>query len=162
MNASWSEPFILETLDASWDTYPASAGVYLIMSDQPIPRIGGTDNKSILYIGKAKNLRNRVSQFRWANHTASGILWTHPTMARIVLNKPIRSVSDVEKYLGELIACYSTPINVDSLERAERALLFAYIQSFGEAPPLNMSLPRRWDELPPAQDLRWAENGLFG
>ncbi len=47
MNASWSEPFILETLDTSWDTYPASAGVYLIMSDQPIPRIGGTDDKKL-------------------------------------------------------------------------------------------------------------------
>lgn len=132
------------------------------MSDRPIPRIGGIDNTSVVYIGKAKNLRNRLWGFWKANHSASGFLWTHPTMAHIVLDKPIRSVSDVEKYLGKLRVRYSTPIDEFLLDDAERALLFAYIQCFGEAPPLNLSLPRRWDELPPAYHLRWAEKGLFG
>jgi hypothetical protein len=152
MKSIWYKPIVLETLDVQWDTFSASPGVYIVMSDRPIQRIGGTDFRSIIYIGKAKNLRNRLWAFWKANHSASGFLWTHPTMANIVLNKPVRTVSDVEKYLGKL------EILLDS---AERALLFAYIQCFGEAPPLNLSLPKRWNQLPPAEDLRWAEEGLF-
>jgi hypothetical protein len=161
MRSPWSKPVMLETLGDNWDSFPTSAGVYMITSDYAIPRIGGSDEKSIIYIGKTKNLRNRLWGFWKANHTASGVLWTHPTMACIVLNKPIRNIRDVEEQLGKLQVCYSTPIDEHLLDRAERALIFAYIQRFGEAPPLNMSLPRRWEQLPQAQDLRWAEEAVL-
>jgi len=161
MRTPWYEQTIIETLNTQWDSFPTSAGVYMIISDRPIPRIGGVDDRSIIYIGKAKNLRDRLWDFWKANHSASGFLWRHPTMASIILNKPTRSFNDVMTYLGKLKVRYSTPIDVDLLERAERALLFAYIRSFGEAPPLNLILPKRWDEFPPAQDLLWAERALF-
>lgn len=163
MKSPWYDPFTIGTLDDEnvWKSAPASPGIYIIMADHPIRRIGGEDDIGTLYVGKAKNLRNRLWAFWTANHSASGFLWTHPQMARIVLAKPIRTVTDVEKYLGKLKAKYSTPIEKDLLGRAERAVLFAYIHCFGEAPPLNLSLPNRWAEAPNAQDLRWAERALL-
>jgi len=40
--------------------------------------------------------------------------------------------------------------------------MFAYIRRFGEAPPLNLNVPKRWDRLPSSQDLKWAEKGISG
>jgi len=87
MRSKWYKPIVLESLNDSWESSPASAGVYIIMSDRPIPRIGRIDNASILYIGKAKNLRERLWMFWKQDHTASGFLWTHTAVAQIVLNK---------------------------------------------------------------------------
>ena len=161
MKSPWYKSIVLKSLSDSWDSSPASAGVYVVTSDRPIPRIGRVDNAGILYIGRAKNLRERLWAFWKQNHTASGFLWTHTAVAQIILKKPILTVSDVGKYLGELKVRYSTPIGEDLLDTAERALLFAYIQYFGEAPPLNLSLPKRWEQPPPSQDREWAEEGLF-
>jgi hypothetical protein len=161
MRSPWHKAIALETLKDYWDSSPATAGVYIVMSDRPIQRIGRVDNAGILYIGKAKNLRDRLWDFWEQNHTASGFLWAHIGVAQIILNKPILTVSDVGKYLGKLNVRYSTPISEDQLDTAERALLFAYIQYFGEAPPLNLSLPKRWEQPPPSQDRAWAEKGLF-
>ena len=161
MKSSWSEPRVLETLYSNWESYPASAGVYLISRDRPIQRIGRVDKMSIIYIGKTKNIRERLWAFWKGDHSASGLLWTHISMAQIVLDESIRSVSDVEKYLGTLTAMYSAPIDKLMLDDAERTLLFAYIQCYGEAPPLNSSLPRRWEKYPSSYELRWAENGIL-
>ena len=161
MRSPWHEPIVLETLNDYWHSSPATSGVYIVMSDRPIQRIGRVDNASILYIGKAKNLRERLWEFWKLKHTASDFLWTHMPVAQIILNKPILAVSDVGKYVGKLRVRYSTPISEGLLDRAERALLFTYTQYFGEAPPLNMSLPKRWEQLPPSQDRAWAEKGLF-
>ena len=162
MRGSWNKPVALETLKDRWDSFPTTAGVYIIMSDRPIQRIGRVDNAGILYIGKAKSLRDRLWGFLEQNHTASGFLWAHIGVAQIVLNKPILTVSDVGKHVGKLNVRYSTPIGEDQLDMAERSLLFAYIQHFGEAPPLNLSLPKRWEHPPPSQERAWTEKGLFG
>jgi excinuclease UvrABC nuclease subunit len=161
MKSPWQTLIGLETLDNHWDSSPATAGVYVVMSDRPIQRIGRIDNEGILYIGKAKKLRDRLWDFWKQNHSASAFLWTHTGVAQIVLNKPILTVSEVGTHLGKLNVRYSTPISEDQLDIAERALLFAYVQYFGEAPPLNLSLPKRWDQPPPSQDRAWAEKGLF-
>ena len=124
-------------------------------------------NSFLICIGTFKyfffsgNLRNRIWQFWDANHTASGFLWTHPSIARLVLGQPIRTVSDVEKHVGKLRVRYATPVRGQQLLRAERAILFAYVNAFGEAPPLNLSLARRWEATPTSQDLRWAEKGIL-
>jgi hypothetical protein len=131
------------------------------MTDRAIQRIGRIDNAGILYIGKAKSLRNRLWQFWKQNHDASGFLWAHYRVAEIILDKPIHTGSDVTEYLGKLNVRYSTPIREDQLYTAERALLFTYIQYFGEAPPLNGSVLKRWEQPPPSEDRAWAERGLF-
>ena len=160
MRTRWSDPVVVEAFDDEWDSMPRTPGVYVVRTERPIPRIGGLDRAGILYIGRASNVRNRLWSFWDANHTASGFLWTHPGIARLVLGGRVRTVTDVEKQLGRLTVRYATPVHGRQLGRAERALLFAYINSFGEAPPLNLSLPKRWDGTPVASDLRWAERGL--
>lgn len=161
MKSPWSKPIMLEALDDSWDSFPESAGVYLIMRDRPIPRVGGVDNMSILYIGKSRNLRERFLVFLKQEHTASAFLWQHKTVAQIVLNEPKLTVIDLGKYLRKLKVRYSTLTDGRLLDRAERALIFTYIEYFGEPPPLNMSLPKRWEQPPQSQDQEWAGKGLF-
>ena len=161
----WYEPILLETLGAHdvWDFLPASPGVYIIMRGPPIPRIGGTDNKGIIYIGKSKILLDRLWSFwRVRNHIASDFLCAHPTIAQTILNnKQIKKEADVEKSLGNLRVRYCAPIEDSFLEEAEGTLFFAYIGHFGEAPPLNLNLPGRWNKLPTKQALQWAREGLY-
>ena len=161
MKTTWSENFILDDLDISWNTYPDTSGVYIIMRDGPVARIGGVDEKSIIYIGKSINIRDRLWDFLYGKHTASDFLWTHPAMTKMVLKKQIRNKRDVEVSLGLLKARYSAPIDELLLDEAERALIFTYIECYGEAPPLNLNLPKRWNQLPSVRHRRWAEQGLF-
>jgi hypothetical protein len=161
VRAQWSRPLSLGSLESVWDDTPDTPGVYLILAARPIGRIGGVDRRGILYVGKARNLRNRLWQFWYADHNASGLLWTQPVLARIVFSRTIRTVTDVEAHLGRLKAQVSTPIATRDLDAAERAVLYAYIGRYGEAPPLNFTLPRRWKAPPSAHDLRWAEQGVL-
>jgi hypothetical protein len=69
---------------------------------------------------------------------------------------------DVDKGIGKLKIRYATVTNLEELELAERSLMFAYIRRFGEAPPLNLNVPKRWDRLPSSQDLKWAKKGISG
>jgi hypothetical protein len=160
MRAPWSDSVTVCSVYEQWDSWPSTPGVYIIRTAHSIPRIGGTDKTGILYIGKASTLRFRIWHFWKANHTASGFLWNHQDIARVVLNSGIRSVTQVEEQLGRLTVRYATPLYAQQIARAERALLFSYIRLFGEAPPLNLSLPGRWDSAPSSQDLRWAEVGM--
>ena len=160
MRAHWSSPILVRTFGNEWESMPSTPGVYVVRTSRPIARIGGTDRAGILYVGRARNLRYRIWNFWKANHTASGFLWTHPGIARLVLSGRVRTVTDVENQLGNLILRYATPIHGKQIGRAERTLFFAYISAFGEAPPLNLSLSKRWDATPSASELRWAENGL--
>lgn len=161
IKSPWLEPAILQSIKDDWDSSPETAGVYIIMRDRPIPRIGGIDKTGVLYIGKAKNLRDRLWDFLEQHHIVTAFLWEHPAIAEIVLNKRIPNLKGMGKHLAELEVRYSTPISEDLLDRAERTLIFTYIQQFGEPPPLNMSLPKRWEQLPPSLDREWAEKGLF-
>lgn len=160
MRARWSDPVQVRAFYDNWEVMPSTPGVYIIRRDRPLQRVGGTDPSGILYVGRASSIRNRIWSFWDANHTASGFLWTHPSIARLVLNGRIRSVGDVERELGKLTVRYATPVHGHQLGRAERALLFAYFTRFGEAPPLNLNLTSRWAAMPSAPDLRWAEKGL--
>ncbi len=163
MGAPWLEPIVLERLDAEWDSVPSSSGVYVIHRRRPVSRLGGVDRRGILYIGKAGNLRERLWQFWYADHGAGWYLWRQPSMARVVLSTGSRTptITDVENHLGKLSATVAAPIARPFLERAERAALCAYIARFGEAPPLNFSLPQRWGDAPRPEDLRWAERGVL-
>ncbi len=162
MDAPWLSPFTVESLDdeEGWDLAPSSAGVYVILRQFSINRIGGIDRSGILYVGQAPCLRDRLWKFYEAYHPASGFLWTHPSIAGIVLGKKIRGVSDVENGLGKLKVRVATPIGLRMLNRTERAALFAYVNRFGEAPPLNFAIPERWKVIPTTLELRWAEEGL--
>jgi hypothetical protein len=163
MFAAWSRSMKVKLADDNWDSWSKTPGVYIIRNRRHIPRVGGVDRTGILYIGKSLNLRQRICRFLKANHTASGFLWTHPSIACLVIDPFIRNYDDVEDSLGELTVRYSTPLQKERLDDAERALLFTYTNRFGEAPPLNFSLPLRWKNSPTDQELiNWAKIGILG
>jgi len=133
----------------------------MILGKPPIHRVRGKDLAGILYIGKAKNLQRRLYQFWNGYHSASGFLYQHPSIASKLFKKKIGSEDDIYKSLGKLSFRASYPINKRSLGRAERAALFAYVKRYGEPPPLNLNLAKRWKDPPPANDIRWAERGIL-
>lgn len=161
LSGTWVKAIPLEQLDDQWDNIAATCGVYIIRRKKPVARLGGVDKFGILYVGKARNIRERLWQFWYADHAAGWYLWRETPLARLVLSPRIRTVADTEQHLGKLSAVVAAPIHEDLIGRAERAVLWAYIARFGEAPPLNFSLPKKWDEAPPAEDVRWADVGLL-
>lgn len=154
--AKWGKPFRLDSLDPGWEAAPKKAGVYVVYNGKMIPRIGGTDKKGILYIGKSGVLRDRLWNFWYANHPASGFLWTYPIMAKLILKKPCTTSKQIENLLGDFNIVVSTPIPKPMLRQAERAAMHAYYLRYGELPPLNFSFPMKWDEPPKKDLLRWA------
>src|SRR5438876_5832739 len=149
INAPWLAPRSIESLDDDWETTaPRTPGVYAVRVGRSVPRVGGNDRQGILYIGKARRLRMRVWQFWKCNHTASGFLWSHLEVAEILLGRSIRDGARLIDELGKLAVRVSTPIKPRFLDRAERAVLRAYVDRFGESPPLNLRLPGDRLEVP--------------
>lgn len=157
---SWSEPFKICSFDEDWEQSEKTPGVYIIRKAGSIQRVGGVDKTGILYFGKAIKLRSRVYGFLKKHHQASYFLYESPAIARLVLNGKIKDHTDVKEHLKKLTVRFATPLRADQLNRAERALFFSYIKLFGEAPPLNLSIPSRWEVEPSSQDLHWAEEGI--
>ncbi len=160
MKAEWSELFHIKTLDSKWTSFPKTAGIYIIRRKKAISRVGGSDPNGILYIGKSKNLGDRLWQFWAGNHTASGYLYSKPEVCTLIFGKRCKSYKEIELKLGELFFKFAAPIHSNKLESAETAVLYAYVKQFGEAPPLNLSLPNRWDNVPSAADLNWSKPGI--
>jgi len=158
----WYRSYLLNFCKEDYTDIPNKPGVYIISNRNIIGRVGGDDRKGIVYIGKSINLRQRVKSFWNGNHTAGGYLYEHPVIARKIMKMRIINEKDVDKGIGKLKIRYATVTNLEELELAERALMFAYIRRFGEAPPLNLNVPKRWDRLPSSQDLKWAEKGISG
>src|SRR5207249_717039 len=156
----WSRKVALDDFNEKWERMPVTPGIYIIRRSQPIQRIGGKDRAGIIYVGRASTLRSRVWRFWNCDHTASAFLWTHTEIARLVLSEGIRTPNDVWKKVCRLWVRYAAPINEKRLARAERALMFAYFHRFGEAPPLNLSINKRWVARPDPFDIQWAEAGL--
>lgn len=163
MLAEWSHSIKVKSVDDDWKSWPITPGVYIIRRERAIARIGGSENTGILYIGKTLNLRDRIWQFWKKNHTAGEFLRTHPPIARLMMDSSIYTEDDVKNSLSKLLVMYSTPIRKEQLDNAERVLLFTYINQFGEAPPLNLNLPQRWEASPTDKELiNWAEIGIRG
>jgi len=158
--ANWRNPFLVETLDEGWNDAPSSPGIYVISWGKPINRLAKTDHKGIVYIGKSKILRNRLWRFWYAQHPASGFLWENPDVASKLTGKKCRNHKDVENILGRFTVKVATPIDKNLLESAERAVMYAYVKTYGELPPLNFSLPKRWSNLPKDKDINWGKVGL--
>jgi hypothetical protein len=153
----WAKPFPIELIEAEWETIPATSGIYVIMTRKPIRRVGGFDRRGILYVGKAIVLRERLDKFWNADHIASDFLRMNLSVAEIILRKKMTKEDDLYPLLAKLYARIATPIKRGKeLDMAERAILFAYMNRFGELPPLNFSIRARWKDKPSKDDLRWA------
>lgn len=157
MKTHWPTPFSIGSIEDAWDNASFSPGIYLISLGKSIRRIKRVDNTGILYVGKSSNLCNRLRKFWNCYHPASGFLWDNLKVANIVLGKTFRNKDDLGVFLGKLHVKVANPISRKELEKAERAVLYSYMLRFGELPPLNFSLPRRWRESPEDQDLHWGK-----
>lgn len=132
---NWSKWNGLRTLDFS--SIPSSSGVYQIRwgingKPQVIRRANGDDDSGLLYIGKSKNLQDRIKKF-WrrihgrGGHTAG---WTYDFYEYRKKFKPeqmeVRWVQLPEDEIGEM----------------EVYLLLEYVGKYLDRPPLNISIPR--------------------
>ena len=118
------------------------------------------DPAGILYVGQSLCLRDRLWNFWYAQHEASGILWDIPQVARAIFSTPVCTSREVDPLIASMMVRVATPIPHKMLNQAERAVLYAYTLRFGEPPPLNSCLPDRWSKAPKTGALRWAEKGL--
>ena len=94
-------------------------------------------------------------------HAATCMLWDHPAVSTKIFGRTCETGTDVTACIGELIVRVAAPITQNMLQRAERAVLYAYLYTFGELPPLNSSTPQRSSNAnPPTDDIAWANEGL--
>jgi len=160
IRAKWGKPFRLHTLDDRWDEAPRKAGIYVVYTDKTIHRAGGPDKKGILYIGKSLVLRNRLWNFWYVQHPASGLLWTYPKWTQLILNEMCRTKSQVEDLIGGFKAIVATPIPKNLLDQAERSAMYAYFSHYGELPPLNFNFPMKWTESSNKKLIHWGKKML--
>jgi hypothetical protein len=92
-------------------------------------RVGGQDTSGTLYIGEAKSLSNRLNQLRRSATSHEG---SHGAIGML---RQIRLLDFAPNKLG--IALLFTGRDTRGVERD---LIRAYMNSFGDAPPLNYRL----------------------
>jgi len=161
IEVDWQNPFKVNLIEKKLGEFYEKPGIYIIRIDRHIPRMGGTDKKGILYIGSSRKIGNRIDSFWNAAHQASGVLWVHPRLAKLVFKKEIKDKSKVERLIEELEIKLAVPIRRQELKLAEKAALFAYMFQFGELPPLNFTIPGgRWEE-PQNKELAWGKQGIL-
>jgi hypothetical protein len=86
-------------------------------------RVAGQDRTGTLYIGESGKLSSRLNRLRLSTHEAMGMLRQIPT-----LDFPLNKLGVALLFTGRDTTC------------VERDLIHAYMNSFGDAPPLNYRL----------------------
>jgi hypothetical protein len=164
MFPKWIDPFridIIQKEDQKWDAIMAP-GVYIIMRPKFVQRVSDVDRNGILYIGQAYNLADRLDKFQYAGHKPTYFMLRNLKIASGILQDQVRNENHLYRALGKLKAKICYPIRKSALDEAERAVLFAYLEKFGELPPLNANLPGSQKGKPRREDLRWARKGIKG
>jgi hypothetical protein len=147
----------------SSSAYKHEPGIYVIRRSEPVPRLLDTDSLGTLYIGKATYLRSRLRGFYHAQGHSGGMsLWRVPRepfeyTARVT---GALGTSETETYASvgalQVRAAY---VPYGELDLREQACMWVYREVFGETPPLNSSIPGRWNT-PRPRCLEWARKGL--
>lgn len=109
---------------------------YILYQNTPTQRLGGTDAKGILYIGKADNFHTRVVSLQQSvlyncNNNDKAKIKGHKSLSKKVFR--IQGLLDTSKMTIK-IAVLPT---YESIMYAESYLLEEYVRQFGELPPLN-------------------------
>lgn len=155
MHPSWFQSLPLSQAVNSSSEYKNQSGIYVLSSNKLIPRAMGEDKAGILYIGKSKNLYSRISGLRTSNHNATWYLYNNRKLAKFYISKDIPSNKNegMSKYVESLIIT----LVKDSPESGdlEAISLLSYVQLYGESPPLNNALPKKWDYEATEQDVNW-------
>lgn len=121
---------------------PKVPGVYFVRwsrNGNPVSilRLGGSDHKGILYIGKAKNLRKRVRRlWKGINQQES----KRHTFAKTMIFCNVSKIIDLDEY-GISWDELRTP--KDAVEQEWAALKY-YANKYKEPPPLNLFIGREF------------------
>lgn len=137
-----------------------STGIYIIMRQKAVHRISTVDRNGILYIGQAYNISERLDKYQYAGHKATYFMLKNLKLANVILGEEVKNEDHLYRILGKLKAKVCCPIGRSDLDKAERAVLFAYLETFGELPPLNANLPGSQKNKPREEDLQWARKGI--
>jgi hypothetical protein len=120
---------------------PNSSGIYFVRwlrNGKPVPihRLNGCDNNGILYIGSAKKLRRRAREL-WEG--ISGKVKRH-TISRTIVFCGLLEVIRLSEFevSWEELETYQSAIG------QEWAAIFSYARKYGEPPPLNLEIRRRY------------------
>lgn len=104
-----------------------------------IPRFAREDQEGILCIGKASNMARRLKQFRTGVEKCNG----HSEAKLIhLVNKHCDNFSiDLSKVQYRYCKCSES-----ELDQIEEEHIKAYVKKYGEVPPFNSSIPKRYGE----------------
>ena len=109
---------------------------YILYQNKSIQRLGGTDTKGVIYIGKADNLYTRVASLQKSvlsncNNNGNIKIKGHQSLSKKVFR--IQRFLDTSKMTVKIVVL---PTH-ESIMYAESYLLEEYVRQFGELPPLN-------------------------
>lgn len=134
--SSWSD---LEGSSERWE--PAVYQIRLLNGPKPfpIPRLLGIDNEALLTNGQTNSLEGRRNDFRRAlkvgsKHSAGNLLFLLLEYSR--MKKCIKNPNFQYRFA-------EAPSKTRAIE-LELELLRAYLQKYGELPPLNSSVPDKY------------------
>lgn len=113
-----------------------SAGCYILYQNKTISRIGGTDPKGILYIGKGDNTLKRIKSLQKSVLDNCQDLLEPKIRGHQSLSK---KVFRIQKFINTsaLTIKILAPSNMQDFRYLESYLLEAYVEKYGELPPLN-------------------------
>ena len=107
-----------------------------------LPRLLKSDSDGILAIGKTKDLNKRYGQIKtgltkWNEHSEAILVHYVYTYSECFWRKYISTKTmAVEYYMPK-------NSNIDNAEAVE---MISYIKEYGEPPPFNSAIPRRYDD----------------
>ena len=113
-----------------------SSGCYILYQNKPISRIGGTDPKGILYIGKGDNIFKRIKSLQRSVLDNCQDMLEPKIRGHQSLSK---KVFRIQKFINTtaLTITILAPSNMQDVRYLESYLLEAYVEKYGELPPLN-------------------------
>jgi hypothetical protein len=120
-----------------WKNIPKGCGVYRVHCLNgngevvPIPRVLGVDPRGVLYIGKATSFAERVSNLK--KTISPDYQGQSHVCGRRYKNKTYESFG--QRFPFHRLCVSFEPSAAPAV--AEAAALTAYVQQFGELPPLN-------------------------
>lgn len=104
-------------------------------------RLLGNDSDGIVNIGTTKSMESRRRQFtsgiaKCSGHSAGNLVWYLNDRTRF-----LQAYSDAT--FEYAYRCFPTE---EGANEFEETLIKAYFRRFGEVPPLNSSIPKRYEE----------------
>lgn len=153
MWSSWQD---IEQVKVEQRSYPGIYQIRMVNQDgnpRSIPRLMGTDEEGILYIGKvtpnrtlAKRIREFQSAARFGSASHSGgetyvLVWMN-----LIQSDPAYKDCKIQYRVMSLYADLGVQEDFrHRIEEEESKALADYFHKYGELPPCNSSFPGKWN-----------------